>query len=156
MPIDQMHKCRFMEERKHAIEILEEVFQQRQCLISRRKRHKNWPRKQITENLRLPENPFIVIGSGRGYHVLEGIIARFLAHPLNAFGREYRKPGRGSCEPLARSESPVRGNATNIFRFAAIVRHQRAHHVRQGFDFLLMFLWRIWSSRGASGGEYLL
>lgn len=91
--VHQMHERRLVEERKHAIEILEIVLQQREGFGLRRQRPVDASLEKVLEHVGLPLYPLVVVYGGRRDHVLEGIVPRLVIDPLDALGREDGKPG---------------------------------------------------------------
>lgn len=80
-----------MEQWEHAIEVFEVVFQKRQSLVLWWELLVDSAFEDVLENIRTPLYPLIVFYRGCRDHVLKGIVARLLVHPLDAFGRENRE-----------------------------------------------------------------
>ena len=77
-----------MEQREHAIEVFEIVFQKRQGLVLWGELLLDSAFGDVLENVRTPLYPLIVFYRGCRDHVLKGIVAGLLVHPLDALGRE--------------------------------------------------------------------
>ena len=113
-----------MKERKHAIEILKKILQQRIRLLSARQRLKNPPLKKVIEDFRPPVIPArFVFGGGVGDHGLEAVVAGLFVDPLNAF---WGKDGEA-------------GGRADVARFAAVVGDEGAHLVGEDVDFFGVF-----------------
>lgn len=87
-----MHESRLVKQWEHAIEVLEEILEERKRLVLRGKRLENAAGEYVAEDFRLPIHPLIVIHVRRGDHILERGITRLLVDPLNTLGRKDRKP----------------------------------------------------------------
>lgn len=88
MLVYQMHECRLMEEREHAIEIFEVVFQERKSFSFRRQWSVYSSLEQISENVWFPLDPFVVVDRSGRYHILERTVASLVVDPLDALRRE--------------------------------------------------------------------
>lgn len=73
-----------MEEREHAVEIFEEIFEQRHRFGLGRQRPEDGSLEKVSEYLRLPISPFVVVFRDFGNHILEGIVASLVVDPLDA------------------------------------------------------------------------
>jgi hypothetical protein len=66
-----MHKSRFVEKRKHAIEVFEIILQEGECFVFGWQRLVYLSREHVSEYVGLPMYPFVVIDGCCGNHVLE-------------------------------------------------------------------------------------
>lgn len=62
--VDQVHERWLMEKRKHAIEVLEVVFDEGERFVLGRQRLEDSARKDVAEHCRLPVYPLIVVDCG--------------------------------------------------------------------------------------------
>ena len=126
--VDQVHECRFVEKREHAVEILEVVFEQRVALLPAWEWFEYASVEEVIEDFRAPVFPAgLVIRGCRRDHILEGSIASLLVHPLYAFRTEDREARR----------------RTDISRFANVVRDEATHLIGKSIYLFGVFGERI-------------
>lgn len=84
LTLDQVHESWLMEEWEHAVEIFEEILEQRHCFGFGWQRSEDGSLEKVPEYLRLPISPFVVVFRDFGNHILEGVVAGLMIDPLDA------------------------------------------------------------------------
>ena len=80
-----------MEERKHAVEVLKIVLEERERIGLVGQLQEDATPEQIRKDIRFPSRPLVVVDGHLRDHLLESVVPSLFVYPLDSFWRKDRE-----------------------------------------------------------------